>query len=189
MTSNSHTLPHAPSLGWWGELSICPNQYPAQGIEMQPGAHGQANVQAYCQRMGRGWGVKGRETTSQSETFSSTATVGVPHFQKCLPVPHRLKCPELLLPSSPWKVIGRLVRIGDLHSGSKIGNFIVTLIQLRSILWLRAYRRAPSKIHLSGVKKNSLTDIQNYSIQYLHFDKNNIAKKYHSICLFQNKNI
>lgn len=37
--------------------------------------------------------MKGRETTSQSETFPSTATMGAPHFQKCLPVPRRLKCP------------------------------------------------------------------------------------------------
>lgn len=80
------------SLGWWGELSVCPNQYPAQGIEMQPAAPSQANVQADCQRMGRR-GVKGRETTSQSETFPSTATMGAPRFQKCLPVPHRLKRP------------------------------------------------------------------------------------------------
>lgn len=90
MTSNSHTFPHALSLDWWGELSVCPNQYPAQGIEMQPGAPSQANVQADCQRMegrvlGRR-GVMGQETTSQSETFPSAATMGVPRFQKCLPV-------------------------------------------------------------------------------------------------------
>ncbi len=28
----------------------------------------------------------GQETTSQSETFSSAATMGVPRFLKCLPV-------------------------------------------------------------------------------------------------------
>ncbi len=40
----------------------------------------------------------GQETTSQSETFSSAATMGVPRFLKCLPV----------MVMAHWKVLRRL---------------------------------------------------------------------------------
>ncbi len=48
----------------------------------------------------------------------------------------------------------------DLHSGSKTGHFIVTLIRLKSKLWLRTYQRAPLKyIFDGGEKSHLLTDI------------------------------